>query len=107
MAEQKGYTHDTLTVKCQINADELDETEATITNESQFDTLLSHITRTFPSLQHIDKSQWTLCIKSQFIDENDMNTFQSILSTIPPPAVVNIVWKTRKEAVKSTQVKSI
>eukprot|EP01084_Bolivina_argentea_P061203 111856_1 len=104
MTEQKGpdigHTHDKLTVI-------LDETEATIRNESQFDKLLSNITRTFPSLQDIDKSQWTLCIQSQVIDENDMDTFQSILSTIPPPAVVNIVWKTRKEAVKSTQVKSI
>eukprot|EP01084_Bolivina_argentea_P158679 276397_1 len=109
MAEQKqtGYTHDKLIIKCQINSAQSDKTEAAIRNEHKFDKLLSNIIQAFPFLQEIDKSQWTICIQSQVIDKNDMDKFKSILATIPPTAIVDVVWKTDRKPVKIRQVKNM
>eukprot|EP01084_Bolivina_argentea_P061202 111855_1 len=107
MTEEKGYRHDKLIIKCQINSDQSAKTEAIIKNAYTFDQLLSNIIKAFPFLKHTDKSQWNICINSQVINNNDMDKFKSILSNISQTPTIDIVWKTSREkpVVNNTEVK--
>eukprot|EP01084_Bolivina_argentea_P030336 56236_1 len=101
MAAQKDtqvtqYLHKKYILKCNIHEHKSNgNQEVHTTNE--LNKLLLTIKDNVRCLNALNEDDWTICINSQIIKRNDEKQFKSILSSIPSPAIIDIVWVTPKK----------